>query len=300
MSRKTVSTVIYPLVAALIWGTAFVSQRISSGHIDAFAFNGARSIVGAVVLGLIILLRRTVYGPVERKEGEGRKLLIGGGLCGLCLAAAANLQQLGIVDTSAGKAGFITSLYIVLVPVLGLFVGKRISLRLWASVAIAVGGLYLLCVQGDIRLSASDFLILLCAVMFAVHILTVDHFIGWVNATELSFVQFLVAGIISWIISFAVEHTTWQQVVSCLGQILYVGVFSSGVAYTLQIMAQKEGNPVTVSLLFSLESVFSVLAGAVFLREILSGRESLGCLVMLCAVVLAQLPDGIFRKKTQV
>ena len=299
MSRKTVSTVIYPLLAALIWGTAFVSQRISSGHIGAFAFNGARSIVGAGVLGLLILLRRRGTARVERKEGEGRKLLIGGSLCGLCLAVAANLQQLGIAETSAGKAGFITSLYIVLVPVLGLFVGKRISLRLWASVAIAVGGLYLLCVRGDFRLAASDFLILLCAVMFAVHILTIDYFIRWVDATELSCVQFLVAGIISWGISFAVEHTTWQQITACLGQILYVGVFSSGVAYTLQIMAQKEGNPVTVSLLFSLESVFSVLAGVVFLREMLSGRESLGCVVMLCAVVLAQLPDGIFRKKIQ-
>ena len=297
MSRKTVSTVIYPLLAALIWGTAFVSQRISSGHIGAFAFNGARSIVGAGALGLLILVRRRGAGRVERKAGEGRKLLIGGGLCGLCLAAAANLQQLGIADTSAGKAGFITSLYIVLVPVLGLFVGKRISLRLWASVAIAVGGLYLLCVRGDFRLAASDFLILLCAVMFAVHILTIDYFIRWVDATELSCVQFLVAGIISWGISFAVEQTTWPQIMACLGQILYVGIFSSGVAYTLQNVAQKGANPTVVSLIFSLESVFSVVAGVIILKEALTFREYLGCGLMMVAVVLSQIPFPKFGKK---
>lgn len=298
MSRKTISTVIYPLLAALIWGTAFVSQRISAGHIGAFAFNGARSIVAAVVLAGLIALRR---GKPEapRPTGGRKKLLVGGCLCGFLLATASNLQQLGLVETSAGKAGFITSLYIVLVPMLGLLVGKRISLRLWASVAMAVAGLYLLCVRGSIALSTGDLLILLCAVTFAVHILVIDRYVQWVDPMELSCMQFLVAGIISWSISFAVEQTTWQQLQICLGQILYVGIFSSGVAYTLQIMAQKAGEPVTVTLLLSLESVFSVLAGAVFLRELLSGRELIGCVVMLCAVLLSQLPEGTLCKKIQ-
>ena len=298
MNKKTVSTVIYPLLAALIWGTAFVSQRISAGHIGAFAFNGARSVVAAVVLAGLIALRRG-KDKTPRPAGSGKRLLIGGSLCGVLLAAAANLQQLGIADTAAGKAGFITSLYIVLVPVLGLFVGKRISARLWLSVAMAVGGLYLLCVRGSFTLSTGDLLILLCAVMFAVHILVIDRYVQWVDAMELSCMQFLVAGIISWGISFAAEQTTWQQIQTCLGQILYVGIFSSGVAYTLQIMAQRAGEPVTVTLLLSLESVFSVLAGAVFLRELLSGRELLGCVVMLLAVLLAQLPEGTLRKKIQ-
>lgn len=296
MNNKAVSTVIYPLLAALIWGTAFVSQRISSGVIGAFAFNGARSVVAAVVLALLIALRRR---GGEAVTTDWRKLLVGGGLCGLLLAAATNLQQLGIAETAAGKAGFITSLYIVLVPVLGLFVGKRIPVRLWLSVVMAVAGLYLLCVRGEFALTTGDILILFCAVMFAVHILVIDRYVQWVDAMALSCVQFLVAGIISWGLSFAAEQTTWQQIQSCLGQILYVGIFSSGVAYTLQIMAQKSGNPVTVTLLLSLESVFSVLAGAVFLHEILTGRELFGCVVMLCAVMLAQLPDGFWRRKAK-
>jgi len=296
MSRKTVSTVVYPLLAALIWGTAFVSQRISSGYIGAFAFNGARSLVAAVVLGLLIALRRR---GGTAAAADWRKLLAGGGLCGLLLAAATNLQQLGIAETAAGKAGFITSLYIVLVPVFGLFVGKRISARLWLSVAMAVAGLYLLCVRGEFSLTTGDILILFCAVVFALHILVIDRYVRWVDAMALSCVQFLVAGLISWGLSFALEQPTWQQLQSCLGQILYVGIFSSGVAYTLQIMAQKAGEPVTVTLLLSLESVFSVLAGAVFLRETLSGRELLGCVVMFCAVILAQLPGDYRRRRAK-
>lgn len=298
MSKKTVSTVIYPLLAALIWGTAFVSQRISSGYIGAFAFNGARSIVAAVVLALLIVLRRRLPGE-EIQTTDWRKLLVGGSLCGLLLATATNLQQLGIADTAAGKAGFITSLYIVLVPVLGVLVGKRIPMRLWLSVVMAVAGLYLLCVRGEFALTTGDILILFCAVMFAVHILVIDRYVQWVDAMALSCVQFLVTGLISWGISFAVELPTWQQLQTCLGQILYVGIFSSGVAYTLQIMAQKAGEPVTVTLLLSLESVFSVLAGVVFLHELLSGRELIGCVVMLCAVMLAQLPDSFWRKKAK-
>jgi len=297
MKNKTLTTVIFPLLAALIWGTAFVSQRISAGYIGAFAFNGARGVTAALVLGITVLIRRKATHAPARTAGEWKALAIGGCLCGLLLAGATNLQQLGLEETAAGKAGFITSLYIVLVPVLGLFVGKRIPVSLWVSVGIAVAGLYLLCVSGEFRLTRGDVLILFCAVIFAVHILVIDRYVQTVDPMELSCMQFVVAGLISWGISFLVEQPTWEQLRSCLGQVLYVGIFSSGVAYTLQMAAQRGGNPVTVTLLLSLESVFSVLAGAVFLRELLSARELIGCVVMLCAVVLAQLPERLWHRK---
>ena len=292
---------VLPLLAALIWGTAFVAQSICAPYVPPFAFNAIRSLIAFV---LLIGVTR-VFDAAARKRGRqpketDRKSLILGGLCtGVFLAIASNLQQIGLADTAAGKAGFITALYVVLVPVLGIVLKRRASLQTWFSVAIAVAGLYLLCIKAgsSFTLETGDFFILLCAFFFACQIMSIDHFGARVDGIKLSCVQFLVAGLISTVLSAVFETVDWAAVFRCIWPILYVAVFSSCVAYTLQILAQQASDPTVVTLLLSLESVFSVLAGAVILHEQLSGREYLGCLLMFVAVVLAQIPLRRRRKK---
>ena len=276
---------LFPVLAAFIWGTAFVAQSVSSDYIPPFTFNLLRSLVAAVVLGgglavyrrFLKAKRPQAVKPLARSR---RDLLLGGLCCGTALGIAANLQQAGMAETSAGKAGFITALYIVLVPVLGLFLHKKAPATVWVGVVLAVAGLYFLCVNEALTLSRSDLLVMLCAFVFAGHILLVDHFTRTVDGVALSGL-----GAALW------EAPTWEGIRQCVWPILYVGVFSSGVGYTLQILAQKDANPTVVSLLLSLESVFSVLAGAVILHDRLSGRELLGCGLMFLAVVLTQLPQ---------
>lgn len=296
MNRKnSIRSIGFPLLAALIWGTAFVSQRISAGHMGAFTFNGARGLVAFVAMGLV----SCAFRRRERPEPHGasrRRLALGGVCCGVLLTVASNLQQLAMSDTAAGKAGFLTSLYIVLVPVLSLLLRRRVPASLWASVAAAAVGLYLLCVREGFSLAPSDLLLLLCALAFAGHILAVDYFIRGADPLAMSCIQFAVMAALSLGAALIWERPAWDQLRACLGQVLYVGIFSSAVAYTLQMAAQKTANPVTLSLLLSLESVFSALAGVLILGEALSGREYLGCFVILCAVVLAQIPDSLWRR----
>ena len=286
---------ILPVLAALIWGTAFVAQSVSADHVGPFTFNTARSAVAFLFLLILCLVRRTVQtqkGTAPVVSRQSRKALAVGGLCcGIALTVASFLQQKGLETTTSGKAGFITALYIVIVPVLGLFLKKRAPGAIWISVALAVAGLYCLCVTEDFSIAPGDFYILLCAVCFSVHILVIDHFSGAVDGVALSCVQFFVVAVLSGIGMLATETPSWGAVLLCLGPILYVGIFSSGVAYTLQILAQKDSNPTVVSLLLSLESVFATLAGAVILKDKMSGREIFGCVLMLAAVVLAQLPQ---------
>ena len=214
-------------------------------------------------------------------------------------AAASNFQQAGIgAGTDAGKAGFITALYIVLVPLLGLFLRKKVSLPVWIAVIIAVAALYLLCIKGEFALQTGDLLILLCAFFFAVHILIIDHFTQAVDGMKLSCAQFLVAGILSAIGALIFEHPDWRAIFSVALPILYVGVFSSGVAYTLQILAQKGSNPTVVTILLSMESVFAVISGAIILHQRMTTREYVGCVLMLIAVILAQIPLPPKKEKT--
>jgi len=293
---------LFPILAAFIWGTAFVAQSVSADYVGPFTFNMLRAGIAAVVLfGILLVFQRMRRQPLRAIAPTGkdkRRLLVGGVCCGVALAIASNFQQLGLGDTSAGKAGFITALYIVLVPVLGLFLRKKVPLLVWGAVAVAVVGLYLLCVKEGFSVAPSDLYVLLCALVFAVHILVIDYFAPHVNGVALSCVQFVVVTVLSGIGALLTEEIVWANILHCLWPILYVGVFSSGVAYTLQILAQKDANPTVVSLLLSLESVFSVLAGAVLLHETMSGREYLGCVLMLLAVVAAQLPAP--KKKEQV
>lgn len=302
MKTNWVRQNVLPVLAALIWGTAFVFQSVGADYVGPFTFNAARSAVAFAVLlvlcGALRLLRRRegAARTEERSPTYRRDLLLGGLCCGVALTVAANLQQKGIESTTTGKAGFITALYIVIVPIMGLFLKKKAPRTIWLGVVLAVAGLYCLCITKEFSISSGDFYILLCAVCFAVHILVIDHFTQKVDGVEMSCVQFFVAAVLSGAGMLAVESPTWEALRLCAWPVLYVGVFSSGVAYTLQIVAQKDSNPTVVSLLLSLESVFATLAGAIALGDRMSGKEYFGCALMLAAVVLAQLPER--RRKT--
>lgn len=296
--KRVVASVIFPIITAIIWGTAFVAQSSSTEHVGAMTFNAARSVVAFFVLLLLVpLFRRFEHSnrpsptPVQRKVSR-RHLIWGGFCCGTALAIASNLQQMGMVaGASVGKTSFITTLYVVLVPICGLFLKKRVPVSVWIGVLLAVAGLYCLCINESFTIVFSDLLVLLCAFAYTVHILVIDHFVERHNGVELSCVQFFFATIWSAIGMFFFENPQWSDIMACLGDILYVGILSSGVAYTLQIIAQKASrNPTVVTILLSLESVFGVLAGAIILHEMLSPREYIGCALMLIAVLLAQIP----------
>ncbi len=298
MNQNKLKQIVFPTLAAFIWGTAFVAQSVSTDYVSPFAFNAARSIIAFFVLWAVAV----IFKKAKEKRGEPvklgskRDLIIGGVCCGVVLSIAANFQQAGLAETAPGKAGFITALYVVLVPILGIFLRRRASLPVWLGAVLAVGGLYLLCIKEGFSVEMSDLLVLACAFVFALHIMCVDHFVQKVDGVQLSCVQFLTAGVVSAILSAIFENQDFAGVWHCILPILYVGVFSSGVAYTLQILAQKDSDPTVVSILLSLESVFSVLAGAVILGDKLSGREYIGCLLMFVAVVLAQLPWPLKKK----
>ncbi|MCD7934992.1 MAG: DMT family transporter [Oscillospiraceae bacterium] len=294
MKDKLIRQIICPLLAALIWGTAFVAQRVCAESVPPFAFNAIRSVIAF----LFLLLVSRAFDTSARRRGtsvprtDWKMLLTGGIFCGIFLSFSTNLQQVGIANSSAGKAGFITAFYVVLVPVFGIFLKKRAGVQVWGGVALAVAGLYLLCIQAGegFDLQPSDFYLLLCAVFFALQILCVDHFVQFVDGIRLSCIQFAVNAVVSTALSLGFETVDWSAAQSCTWPLLYMGIGSCGVAYTLQIISQRGSNPTVVTLLFSLESVFSVLAGAVLLNEVLSVREYAGCVLMFIAVVLAQIP----------
>ena len=289
---------VLPVLAAFIWGTAFVAQSVGADYVEPFTFNAARSVIAFLFLLILCLVRRKIQkGIVESATKSWKDLAIGGTCCGVALTVATNLQQKGLETTTSGKAGFITALYIVIVPILSIFLKKKAPRAIWLSVVLAVAGLYCLCITADFTITSGDFYILLCALCFSVHILVIDHFTQKVDGVELSCVQFLVVTVLSAIGMLATETPSVEALKMCVGPILYLGILSSGVAYTLQILAQKDSNPTVVSLLLSLESVFVVLAGAVILHDRMSGKEYLGCVLMLIAVVLAQLPEKITENK---
>lgn len=282
------------MLAAFIWGTAFVAQSVGADYVEPFTFNAARSAVAF----LFLLALCGVFRAVRRRDpkaetapGSRKELVIGGVCCGLALTVASNLQQKGLETTTSGKAGFITALYIVIVPIAGIFLGKKAPKVIWVSVVLAVAGLYCLCITEDFTITGGDFYILLCAFCFTAHILVIDHFTQRVDGVAMSCIQFLTAAVLSAAGMLLTESPSLEALRTCAGPILYVGIFSSGVAYTLQILAQKDSNPTVVSLLLSLESVFATLSGAVILGDTMNGKEYFGCVLMLAAVVLAQLPE---------
>ena len=304
-------------LTAVVWGVAFVAQSVGMDYVGPFTFNCIRCLIGAVMLVPCIWFldgwkqrpdgascgRESTGAPDGASCGrestgvpsgalDGSHALLAGGICcGLALFVASNLQQIGIRYTTVGKAGFITALYIVMVPVFGIFLKKRAGIRVWVSVALAVAGLYLLCITDRLALGKGDILVLLCAVVFAVHILVIDHFSAKADGVRMSCIQFLVCGLLSGVCMLIMEHPEMRLILQAWQPILYAGVFSCGVGYTLQIVGQKGTDPTVASLILSLESVVSVLAGWLLLGQRLSVRELSGCALMFAAILLAQLPE---------
>ena len=279
------------VLTALIWGCAFVAQSVGMDYVGPFTFNMARFLIGAIVL-LPVIWFMDCQRKTGAEKGAGQKTLIIGGICcGIALAVASTLQQWGILFTTVGKAGFITAMYIVIVPLLGIFIGKKVRPLIIGCVAIAVVGFYFLCMTESLRLGLGDFLVLLCAIAFSIHILVIDHFSPKVDGVKMSAIQFLTAAIISAVPTLLWEQPVFTEILQAWQPVLYAGVMSCGVAYTLQIIAQKNADPTVASLLLSLESVFSVLAGWVLLGQGLSLKELFGCVLIFCAIILAQLPE---------
>ena len=276
-----------PFVASIIWGLSFVSQSIAAEYLGPFSINAFRGIVAFIVLAAacLVLKKRTDLGGI-------RQLLISGAVCGGALFVASNLQQLGIETSTAGKAGFVTALYIVLVPIAGTLFGRKAGKKVWIAVAVAVLGMYFLCIsKGEMSVSSGDLALLGCAAAFTVQIMCVDKMSLKVHPVALSASMFLFMSLFSLIGMCIFEKPAVSDFAACIGPLLFIALFSSCVAYTLQIISQKGGNPAVVSLIMSLESVFAALGGAIILKERLSSRELIGCVLMAIAVVLAQLPD---------
>ncbi len=283
MRKTQIKNSLLLLLTATIWGTAFVAQSVGTEYVDAFTFTFARSIIGGLVLlPCLFFLRKRKVTKVE---------WIGGICCGLALCAASNFQQIGMAHTTVGKAGFITALYVVIVPILGMFFKKKVTIQIWFCVLLSVIGLYLLCMTKDsLSISYGDLLVLICAVLFSVHIMTIDYFSPQGSGVMMACIQFFVCGIVSGIIMLFAEQPSFTDMWAAKGPILYAGVLSSGVAYTLQIVGQKDMNPTVASLILCLESVISALAGWMILNQELNARELWGCALMFVAIVLAQLP----------
>lgn len=313
MNNKKMAGNLLLLLTAMIWGTAFVFQRVGMDSIEPITFNAARMALAAVMVGAL------AFGLRQRKNKDAfpdaaaeasasttadrftqnadesvptcNRTVTGGICCGLFLTAGSVFQQMGVVYTTAGKAGFITAMYMLLVPILNyLLFKKKNTWLVWLAVLIGVGGMYLLCVKEDFSLTLGDMLVCICALMFSGHILCCDYFVKRADPIELAALQFTTAAVVSAGIAFCIESPHWAGIVSAAVPILYCGVVSGGIGYTLQIVAQKFTDPTIASLLMSLESVFAVIAGAFLLGEQLSSRELSGCVLMFAATILVQVP----------
>jgi len=294
MSKQIKATIML-LIGALIWGSTFVAQDVGIELVGVFTFQAVRMLMGSLVLLPVILLRDKAAfdkGQQQKSRAERLSLLKYGALCGVLLFFACTLQQAGLVYTTAGKSGFITALYIILVPITGLFFGKKVSISLAVSAVLAVVGLYFLCVNGGkFSLGRGELLTLACSVCFTVHILVIDRISQKVDGVRLSSLQFFFGGLLSLVCMLLTETFVLADVLRCWLPIVYAGVLSCGVAYTLQIVAQKDINPTIASITMSMESVFAVITGWLILNQRLSARELGGCILMFCGVILAQLPQ---------
>lgn len=333
MKTKQLRSSLMLALTALIWGVAFVAQSVGMDYVGPFTFNAARFIIGGLVLIPCIYFFGKGRGAEEGQDKRGDRCgqgcrdgqeswnggrdeqadrsaqeyrdaekarfkmgVMGGICCGFFLCFAAMLQQIGVSYTSVGKAGFITSLYIIIVPVLGLFMKKKVAANIWVSVAIATVGMYLLCMTEGLSIGRGDFYVFLGSIGFSFHILVIDYFSPKADGVLISCVQFFTAGIISAVFMFLLENPQWSLILAAAAPILYAGVMSCGIAYTMQVVAQKNIEPTVASLIMSLESVFSLLAGWVLLNQVLLPKEQLGCVLVFAAIVLAQIPGKNMKK----
>ncbi len=297
MKRFSLKSSLLLFLAAFIWGIAFVAQSVGMDYMGPLSFNGARFLMGGTVLLPVVFFRRKKKKEKGIVSADLKTTITGGVCCGLALCSASLFQQYGIMYTTVGKAGFITTLYIILVPFFGIFLKKRITGRVWTGAVIAAAGMYLLCMSERLALSKGDTLVFVCAVLFSVHILVIDYFSEKEDGVELSCIQFFTAGVIGSIGALIFEQPTLQAMADGIIPLAYAGILSCGVAYTFQVIGQKDMDPTIASLILSMESVFSVLAGFIILNEELSKRELSGCILVFAAVILVQLPDKKHKKE---
>ena len=298
MKKTELTSAVLLFLAAFIWGVAFVAQSVGMDYVGPFTFNGCRFLLGGVVLTPFAVIREKKYQKSkiylsmteEQQRKHGKTTLWGGLCCGIAICIASSFQQAGMLYTSVGKAGFITALYIVLVPVMGVFMKKKVPSIVWVGVVLAAVGFYFLCITETFSINYGDVLLFLCAVCFTFHILIIDHFAPKADGVALSCIQFWFSGIVCMSIAIFRENPEIFAILAAAVPILYAGIMSCGVAYTLQIIGQKNMKPAIASLILSLESVISVLAGWVILKEVLTGRQLLGCVLVFSAVILAQIP----------
>ena len=295
--NKTFKSNICLLGTAIIWGFAFVAQRDSMDTIGPFMYSAIRMFIGSIALIPVFLISDRVKNVNENcnqsnteKRNNKITLIKGGIAAGIVIFFAANLQQVGLVYTNAGKTAFITALYILLVPIIGMFLKHKTNINNWIGAVIGVAGLYFLCITTEFTIARGDIIVFIGAFGWAAHILIVDHFAPKVDAAKLICIQFVVAGFISLIVSLITEYNTFAAAVACAPSLLYTGIMSSAVAFTLQVMGQKYANPTTASIILSTESLFGAVSGFVFLNETMNGRELTGCVLMMAAVIIAQLP----------
>lgn len=297
----------YLSLTAIIWGVAFVFQSMGNNYMEPFTFNSARNFLGFLVLIPIVLIKlrkpEIFSGSNESFKIDKKITVIGGVCCGLALAAAGMFQQYGVKYTTVGKAGFITTLYIILTPIFGLLLGKKCHFTVWIGAVGAVVGLYMLCITESLSFSPGDILVLICAVLFAVHILLVDYFSPKTDGVLLSCIQFFVCAVVCGAIAMIIEHPSWEQLTQGAIPILYTGIMSSGVAYTLQVIGQKNFNPTIAAMIMSLESVISALAsyfaysmGWLEQDQSMTVIQILGCFIMFCSVIFVQLPFDKLHK----
>ena len=290
-------------LAACIWGFSFVSQSKGMEYMHPFTFNGVRNLMAAMVLFLFLLSQGKIVGP-KAKTINWKRNFTGGIWCGLALFAASTLQQVGILYTSVGKAGFITTLYIIFVPLAGIFLKKKVPGIVWFAAMLAACGMYLLCMNESASLNTGDILVFLCAFGYTAQIMFIDHFAEGTDGVVLSFFQFLICGTLGTIAAFIWGAPAWHQITGGIGALLYAAIMGSAVAYTFQIIGQKNLNPTVASLLLSLESVVATIAawaaykiGFLKANQTLTGRQIAGCAVVFAAVVLVQLPGEWFTRK---
>ena len=291
MGKQEIKSSLLLLIAASIWGVAFVAQSVGMEYMGPFTFNGARFFLGGIVLLPFAFFR--LRKRKKQESGDKRNyLLLGGPVCGVAIFVASAFQQVGMQYTTVGKAGFITALYIVIVPVISIFLGKKYPLTVWLGVLLAAVGFYFLSISGNFDISFGDILIALCAISFSVHILIIDYLAPKTDGVALSCVQFLFSGIVSTILAIFFETPTLTALIKGGLPVIYAGILSCGVAYTLQIIGQARLAPTVATLILSLESVISVLAGWIILKEALTARQIFGCVLVFIAVVMVQLFMG--------